>query len=106
MQLNCECKRVKELCSIEWMLSNKKTTQQEEYIPRHGDLSDLNKTTTGLILHSVEKEQLRRYCLGVSRFTGDFHRLFMKKTAAMPRNIHLRMVPIDGFGITKTLQHR
>ncbi|MFP4563062.1 MAG: PAS domain S-box protein [Spirochaetia bacterium] len=49
-------KRVKELRSIEWMLSNK-TTRQEEYVPEYGDLSELN--TGGLILHSVGKEQLK-----------------------------------------------
>lgn len=48
--------RVKELRSIEWMLSNK-TTKQEEYLPGYGDLSNLNKD--GLILYSVGKEQLK-----------------------------------------------
>ena len=48
--------RVRELRSIEWMLS-KKTTQQDEHIPEYGDLSKLNRD--GLIVHSVRKEQLR-----------------------------------------------
>jgi PAS domain S-box-containing protein len=48
--------RLEELQSIQWMLSNK-TTRQEESIPGYGDLSELNKE--GLILHSVGKEQLK-----------------------------------------------
>ena len=48
--------RVRELRSIEWMLSNK-STQQEEYHPGYGDLSELNKE--GRILYSAGKEQLK-----------------------------------------------